>query len=119
MKPYGVKRKDRGCCPGHDKFPPDSYNSNLSKRAHSKASKIAHQIARARAKKECSVDMCEVDVKCCMCNGTGVFLTELGEGRLAIERCENCQKFPNHKSAGEYVYELLMGMIKCHLGKNH
>lgn len=20
MKPYGVKRKDKGCCPGHDKF---------------------------------------------------------------------------------------------------
>ena len=20
MKPYGVKRKDKGCCPGHDKY---------------------------------------------------------------------------------------------------
>jgi hypothetical protein len=25
MKPYGVKPKDRGCCPGHDKFPGESY----------------------------------------------------------------------------------------------
>lgn len=21
MKTYGVKRRDRGCCPGHDKYP--------------------------------------------------------------------------------------------------
>ena len=27
MKAYGTKRKDRGCCPGHDKYPPDRYNS--------------------------------------------------------------------------------------------
>jgi hypothetical protein len=26
MKAYGVKRQDRGCCPGHDKFPSIGYN---------------------------------------------------------------------------------------------
>jgi hypothetical protein len=25
MKAYGVRRKDAGCCPGHDKYPHDSY----------------------------------------------------------------------------------------------
>lgn len=28
MKPYGVKRKDAGCCPGHDKFSSDRYNND-------------------------------------------------------------------------------------------
>ena len=50
MKAYGVRRKDQGCCPGHDKFPPDSYNSKISKKAHAKAAKLAHGIARARIK---------------------------------------------------------------------
>jgi len=49
MKAYGVDRKDRGCCPGHDKFPCDSYNSGRSRRAHAKANRIAHKRARARA----------------------------------------------------------------------
>lgn len=52
MRAYGVCRKDRGCCPGHDKFPWDTYESNRSKRAHSRDTKIAHRIARARAKAE-------------------------------------------------------------------
>jgi len=25
MKPYGVRRRDRGCCPGHDKYPGIEY----------------------------------------------------------------------------------------------
>ena len=25
MKAYGVKRKDQGCCPGHDKYPSEAY----------------------------------------------------------------------------------------------
>jgi hypothetical protein len=52
MRAYGVDRADRGCCPGHDKFPPDSYNSRRSNRAHSRARRIAHKRARARAKSE-------------------------------------------------------------------
>lgn len=48
MKPYGVDRKDRGCCPGHDKFPPDSYSSRRSHRAHARARRLAHKRARAR-----------------------------------------------------------------------
>jgi hypothetical protein len=52
MKAYGVDRQDRGCCPGHDKFPRDSYNSARSRRAHKKANRIAHKRARARARAE-------------------------------------------------------------------
>lgn len=47
MKPYGVKRKDRGCCPGHDKFPADTYSNRKSKRAHKKAKHDAHSRARS------------------------------------------------------------------------
>jgi hypothetical protein len=50
MRAYGVHRHDCGCCPGHDKFSPDSYNSARSRRAHSRARRTAHKIARARAK---------------------------------------------------------------------
>ena len=49
MKAYGVDRQDRGCCPGHDKFPCDSYNSRRSAKAHAKARRIAHKRARARS----------------------------------------------------------------------
>lgn len=52
MRAYGVDRKDRGCCPGHDKFPWDSYNSRRSKKAHRKATRCAHKRARARARVE-------------------------------------------------------------------
>ena len=31
MKAYGVKRQDRGCCPGHDKYPKDRYTNRRSK----------------------------------------------------------------------------------------
>lgn len=52
MKAYGVDRKDRGCCPGHDKFPRDSYGSRRSAKAHAKARRSAHKRARARAAEE-------------------------------------------------------------------
>lgn len=50
MRPYGLKRKDFGCCPGHDKFPRDINPSPGSHRKHAKATKILHGIARARIK---------------------------------------------------------------------
>lgn len=52
MKPYGVRRRDRGCCPGHDKFPNDTYGSRRSHRARSQARQLAHSIARARSRQE-------------------------------------------------------------------
>jgi len=50
MKPYGVKRQDFSCCPGHDKFPRETYRNRRSKKAHARDAGIAHRIARARAK---------------------------------------------------------------------
>lgn len=31
MKPYGVRKKDAGCCSGHDKHPPPILRSNNKK----------------------------------------------------------------------------------------
>ena len=52
MKAYGVDRKDFGCCPGHDKFSLDCYNSNRSIRARARAKIIAHKRVRARVRVE-------------------------------------------------------------------
>lgn len=52
MKAYGVDPQDRGRCPGHDKFPRDSYASRRSNKAHAKAARTAHKRARARARTE-------------------------------------------------------------------
>jgi hypothetical protein len=52
MRAYGVKRNDRGCCPGHDKFPSETYRSRRSKRARAEARRIAHKRARAWARVE-------------------------------------------------------------------
>ncbi len=50
MKPYGLGPRDRGCCPGHDRFPRESYSNNRSKRAHRRDSKRMHRIGRRRLK---------------------------------------------------------------------
>lgn len=52
MKAYGVDRKDRWCCPGHDKFPAETYLNCRSKWAQTRDTKIAHRRARARARAE-------------------------------------------------------------------
>jgi len=46
----GVDRRDRGCCPGHDKFPGDSYANRRSKKARARSKTVAHKRARARAR---------------------------------------------------------------------
>ena len=33
MRKQGIKRKDYGCCPGHDKFPREAYGSRPSQKA--------------------------------------------------------------------------------------
>lgn len=50
MKAYGIKPKDRWCCPGHDKFPKETYRNRRSKKAHTRDTKIAHQVGRSRQK---------------------------------------------------------------------
>jgi len=54
MKAYGVKRKDAGCCPGHDKYPQDSYG--CTRRAARRARlRPAKRRARAAARREVRV----------------------------------------------------------------
>ena len=52
MKAYGIRKKDWGCCPGHDKFSDQTYNTNLSQKAHSRDTKYAHRRERLLAKNE-------------------------------------------------------------------
>lgn len=46
-----IKQNVSPCCPGHDKFPCETYRSNRSKRARSKGIKMEHRYVR-RKKKE-------------------------------------------------------------------
>ena len=51
MKPYGVDPKhDQDCCPGHSRYPWDTYNNNRSKRAQTRDTKKAHRRARRTAR---------------------------------------------------------------------
>lgn len=52
MRPYGVTKKDQGCCPGHDKFPKYTYNNKQSKKAQTRDTKIAHKKARRKVKQK-------------------------------------------------------------------
>jgi hypothetical protein len=52
MKAYGIKKKDWGCCPGHDKFASDTYNTATSQKAHTRDTKYAHGRARMEEKQE-------------------------------------------------------------------
>ena len=52
MKPYGIKLKDANCCPGHDKYPRETYKNRLSIKQKRRTTKLAHQRARALAKVE-------------------------------------------------------------------
>lgn len=54
MKPYGVKRKDAGCCPGHDKFPSESYS--MTKR---KSRKARLRPAKKRARHKIKEDVAD------------------------------------------------------------
>ena len=46
------RRGDRGCCPGHDKFPEQKYNSNRSRKARKRDRKIENQLVRSLQKRE-------------------------------------------------------------------
>ena len=48
MKPYGVKKRDKGCCPGHDKYS-GGYKCESRKKLRNRlrpAKKAARQIGR-------------------------------------------------------------------------
>lgn len=52
-----LRRGDCGCCPGHDTFPNDTYNSNRSKRARARDIKREHQVVRQIQKRQLRADM--------------------------------------------------------------
>ena len=51
MKAYGVRQCDRGCCPGHDKYPPDRYGCTRA-RARRRAQQPRKTSARQAGRKE-------------------------------------------------------------------
>lgn len=46
MRKRGVKRKDFGCCPGHDKFPDHSYTTRVSQKLKRRTDQLANKRAR-------------------------------------------------------------------------
>ena len=46
MKAYGVRTKDAGCCPGHDKYPRTSYEGT---RSHARRARLRPAKKHARA----------------------------------------------------------------------
>jgi len=60
MKPYGIRKQDRGCCPGHDKYPAFDYRCTriAGIRRRDKHAKTA---ARARARTEINNALAEGD----------------------------------------------------------
>lgn len=43
MKKEGIKYKDSGCCPGHDKFPREAYKNRSSLKAKRRTDKLANK----------------------------------------------------------------------------
>jgi len=52
MQAYGIRKKDWGCCPGHDKFSDQKYNTNTSQRAHTRDTRKAHKRERQELKRQ-------------------------------------------------------------------
>lgn len=49
MRAYGVKRKDAGCCPGHDKYPRETYKT-VTRSSRKKRLRPAKKSARQEGK---------------------------------------------------------------------
>jgi hypothetical protein len=47
---YGKHHITRGCCPGHDLFPRETYRNRRSVKAHRRDTKLAHRLGRHIAK---------------------------------------------------------------------
>ena len=60
MKKQGIKRKDFGCCPGHDKFPNETYNTRTSMKAKRRTDQLANKRARAWGKVELLMELSEL-----------------------------------------------------------
>lgn len=60
MKPEGIKRKDQGCCPEHDKFPSEAYNNRSSQKVKRRTDMIAHRRARAWTRADISEELNDI-----------------------------------------------------------
>lgn len=54
-----LRRGDCGCCPGHDKFPNDSYSSRRSKKARARDKQVEHQTVRSIQKRHTARELAE------------------------------------------------------------
>lgn len=61
MKKRGIKRKDFGCCPGHDKFPRESYKNRVSQRLKRRTDQLANKRARQWDKREINFELCQIE----------------------------------------------------------
>ena len=82
MRKQGIKRKDSGCCPGHDKFPRETYGSRTSKKAKRRTDQLANQRARAWGKVELmkAVEEAVVIMKDVPTDSKVVVIDSLGSG---------------------------------------
>lgn len=51
------------CCPGHDKFPCETYSSNRSKRARARDIKKEHQVVRRIQRRRLDKELTELSVQ--------------------------------------------------------
>lgn len=56
-----LRRGDSTCCPGHDKFPDQTYANNRSKRARAKSKADEHQLVRSILKRSIPAEMKDVE----------------------------------------------------------
>lgn len=56
-----LRRGDCGCCPGHDKFPSETYGSRRSKKARARDKQIEHQTVRSIRKRDLAAEMRAAD----------------------------------------------------------
>ena len=63
MKAYGVKRQDQSCCPGHNKFSRETYNSRRSKKAQTRDTKHAHGRERSSVKIQTKIGVDNIELE--------------------------------------------------------
>ena len=58
---FGKNHAVRGCCPGHDLFPRETYNNKRSVKAHRRDTKLAHRQARHAYRREVRIIQKEIE----------------------------------------------------------
>ena len=58
-----LKRHVSFCCPGHDTFPNETYNSRRSKHARARDKQLEHQVARSISKRQLRDEVLESELE--------------------------------------------------------